>query len=252
MQAKSREEIIRELKTIEPGSRYYATTLLGTEDGKIEWSTFTGWVGWVNGKPGREIRQASTVYPDRMVELWDDLGETYVVVNNVAGLIIYRHVGGHALVKKEIADKHLAYIVSPRETAFNGPRKGGFRSTVNIPDHAFKKAPRQKLRMHIIKRDRYRCRICGRRPDDYTDIELHVHHIRPWSNGGLTEDDNLITLCDTCHDGLDPHGEHSLFSLLEPGKWTLCVDKSRRDYFEGVRRYREAAQLMFKELKTGE
>jgi 5-methylcytosine-specific restriction endonuclease McrA len=38
--------------------------------------------------------------------------------------------------------------------------------------------------MRILKRDRRRCRVCGRSPDDFVDVTLHVHHIVPWSRSG--------------------------------------------------------------------
>lgn len=61
------------------------------------------------------------------------------------------------------------------------------------------KDPRwQKKRLKILERDNFTCQSC--RNEDNT---LHVHHIdyfntdfnKPW----LTPDNDLITLCDTCH-----------------------------------------------------
>jgi hypothetical protein len=46
----------------------------------------------------------------------------------------------------------------------------------------------------IRKRDGYRCTQCGA-----TDVELHVHHVVPLSQGGSNDPDNLTTLCDACH-----------------------------------------------------
>lgn len=70
-----REDISQELKSIDPGKEYYAITLLGTADGKMFWSAYTHWAGWVNGKPGREIREASIVNASYMAETWKDLGK---------------------------------------------------------------------------------------------------------------------------------------------------------------------------------
>ncbi len=54
------------------------------------------------------------------------------------------------------------------------------------------------MRVDVLRRDNYTCRMCGR---SAADIELHVDHIRPVSRGGLTEMDNLQTLCRDCNLG---------------------------------------------------
>lgn len=242
-----REDISQELKSIDPDKEYYAITLLGTVDGKMRWSAYTHWAGWANGKPGREIREASIVNALYMAETWKDLGEGYLVVNSTTGLLIYVRYGGNALVDKEICEKYFRDIIRAQETAYDGAI--GFKASSSLAPHVFKRAPRPKHRMNIIKRDQYRCKICGRRPDDYTDIELHVHHIRPWKKGGLTEDENLVTLCDTCHDGLQPHGELSLYQLLDPDAFTPNLSNRKNEYIEGVRLYREYAKRRFSDLE---
>jgi len=240
---KLKEEIVKELKTIDPDNEYYAITFLGSCEGKIGYGVQTHWIGWVDDKPGREIREASIVNAEYMAKLWLEIGEDYLVVNSPKGLLFFFRFGGNALVNKELAEKHLGYVLAPKETAYDG--SFGFKGISNMPDYVFKRAPRPKHRMRILKRDKYRCRLCGRSPDNHTDIELHVHHIRPWSRGGLTENDNLITLCDTCHDGLDPHEEHSLFSVLFPEKWNSDKEARSKEYYKGVYQYRQAAQKLF-------
>ena len=56
-----------------------------------------------------------------------------------------------------------------------------------------------KLRYSILKRDGFRCKICGRSAED--GVKLHVDHIIPVSKGGKTTPDNLRTLCDQCNLG---------------------------------------------------
>jgi hypothetical protein len=57
----------------------------------------------------------------------------------------------------------------------------------------------QKKRLEILQRDNFRCRSCD---DDLNT--LHVHHwnydnqLNPWEY----KDDDLITLCETCHEAL--------------------------------------------------
>ena len=64
------------------------------------------------------------------------------------------------------------------------------------------------LRYDVMKRDNFRCTICGRSADD--GVTLHVDHIKPVSKGGKTEMSNLRTLCDYCNlgksDKYDPSG----------------------------------------------
>lgn len=55
------------------------------------------------------------------------------------------------------------------------------------------------LRYDVLKRDKFRCVICGATAQD--GVKLHVDHIFPVSKGGKTELDNLRTLCERCNRG---------------------------------------------------
>ena len=64
------------------------------------------------------------------------------------------------------------------------------------------------LRYDVLKRDGFRCVLCGASADD--GAKLHVDHIIPVSKGGQTTMGNLRTLCDRCNTGkrdkYDPTG----------------------------------------------
>jgi hypothetical protein len=94
--------------------------------------------------------------------------------------------------------------------------------------------------MAVLHRDGRRCRICGRNPDDNVDIVLHVHHIRPWALGGATEVSNLITLCHTCHGGLEPHFDPNLYEYVEPTAGTTPLSRFAAGV-AGVAAYRRVA-----------
>ena len=49
----------------------------------------------------------------------------------------------------------------------------------------------------ILHRDNYTCQCCGKK-----NCRLEVHHIKFKSNGGTDDEENLITLCKECHDGI--------------------------------------------------
>lgn len=53
----------------------------------------------------------------------------------------------------------------------------------------------QRWRKDVLKRDDYKCRICG------ASQNLHVHHIKPFNKfkDKRTSIDNGVTLCRECH-----------------------------------------------------
>jgi 5-methylcytosine-specific restriction endonuclease McrA len=56
-----------------------------------------------------------------------------------------------------------------------------------------------KVRYDVFERDGHRCCSCGARVGQ--GVTLHVDHIFPVSQGGLSVFDNLQTLCSTCNFG---------------------------------------------------
>lgn len=58
----------------------------------------------------------------------------------------------------------------------------------------------QNLKQYVLKRDNYLCQSCKKKTKN--NIQLHVHHIKFRSNGGTNTKNNLITLCEPCHNKL--------------------------------------------------
>lgn len=56
-----------------------------------------------------------------------------------------------------------------------------------------------RLRFIVMKRDNFKCKICGRNPAIDSNIILHVDHIKAWANWGETVPENLQTLCSICN-----------------------------------------------------
>jgi hypothetical protein len=61
--------------------------------------------------------------------------------------------------------------------------------------------PSLRLRFRVMQRDRFSCCSCGASPATQPGVELHIDHIKPWSNGGDTTLENLQTLCSRCNLG---------------------------------------------------
>ena len=64
-----------------------------------------------------------------------------------------------------------------------------------------KRDPTEKQRIRILMRDGFSCQSCGAAPHLTRGVELHLDHVVPWSKGGETVDDNLITKCKRCNLG---------------------------------------------------
>lgn len=81
---------------------------------------------------------------------------------------------------------------SIEQSANAPPRTNGKKAKRPIP---------LKLRYHVLKRDGFRCVLCGRSPATVRTAKLHVDHIEPEGRGGLTVAENLRTLCEECNVG---------------------------------------------------
>lgn len=216
------------------GLEYYAVTLTADASGKPENAVHSRWVGWDENDPRYELRAARVVSASH-AELWKSIGQPCYYIFDDLGLLAFMVAGGNGLIERKYAEEATPHWLVPERSYQLGPI--GFVHENLVPTPALKRAPNPKLRMQVIQRDRRRCRICGRNPDDNTDLVLHVHHIRPWERGGLTDPANLITLCHTCHAGLDPHYDPSLFSYISNDG-----SLSDQPFLDGVMRYRQAVQ----------
>ena len=67
-----------------------------------------------------------------------------------------------------------------------------------------KRGPRDiplSLRYFVLKRDEFRCVVCGESPGITRGVVLRVDHTHPWSKGGATVAENLRTTCQACNLG---------------------------------------------------
>lgn len=96
----------------------------------------------------------------------------------------------------------------------NVPRKKAKARKVQFVSDEFKRAQRARMtpayKESILRRDGYRCQICGKSRQDGASLE--VDHIKPVSLGGTSDASNLRTLCFECNRGkgatYDPYGEN--------------------------------------------
>lgn len=81
-------------------------------------------------------------------------------------------------------------------------------SARQLPEHD--RTISDSVRAAVLERDGFACRECGwqysmRNPADRRSA-LELHHVKPHVQGGKNEVDNLVTLCNVCHD--QKHARH--------------------------------------------
>jgi hypothetical protein len=68
--------------------------------------------------------------------------------------------------------------------------------------------PSLRLRFLVMRRDNFKCRLCGASPALNPGVVLVLDHVKSWDSGGQTVIENLQTLCEPCNGGkgnLPPH-----------------------------------------------
>lgn len=110
-------------------------------------------------------------------------------------------------------------VVFPKDmshvpTGYLGPERNDELDAAAKPV-VFRTSVSKRLRFRVMRRDGYRCRLCGMTRDD--GVTLEVDHIVAVANGGATQESNLWTLCHPCNNGKSDmqlhHEQESLTSV---------------------------------------
>ena len=206
---------INRLQKIQPSRRhdYYFFALFADDEGRFQYDIMSKWVGFTNDKPRREIRAARLVNAPGLIKHFKKIGQPVFVINTLKDLRIYSLLtGGNAVIQKRLADRYLKYWIAPGVCVYSFA--GGFESINLVPKEKLERRPSPKLRKQVLMRDNSRCRLCGASPKRNKHVSLELHHITPYSLSGLTDENNLVTLCRLCHDKLKPHYDLSLFHKI--------------------------------------
>jgi hypothetical protein len=229
------DQRLASLATTRDDCLYYTLTFTADDKGNVICDSMSHFAGWSPDRDGWELRVPRLVKPHFGEVFWRQRGYPFACFHSRDELPLFFMGGGNALIEQTLFAEEMPDFLEPSTTVRVG--NIGFVDPDALDPVALRRAPTPKLRMAVLKRDDYRCKICGRRPSDYVDLELHVHHARPWAKGGLTLLENLITLCHTCHSGLDPHFEAPLIDLI-PHKINESRDEKLEDFLKGVANYR--------------
>ncbi|QID19374.1 HNH endonuclease [Nitrogeniibacter mangrovi] len=227
-----KDEILRLMTQPEqPNALYYHCSAVIDPEKGLQWSVQTQWCGYADERPRREIRKGCLYHGEAQRNWLHEAGYPALLINDELDLKYFYLLGGNALILQELAEKRFAHHIEPT-VCLRESGGLGFASADSLSKTQLQHAPTKTVRMEVLTRDGRRCQICGRSPAYYVDVELHVHHAIPWGKGGMTEVQNLITLCKTCHDGLEPHCDMDLVNLLHEKYPNVAFT-----YLEDIKRY---------------
>lgn len=111
----------------------------------------------------------------------------------------------------------------------------------------------ERIKKELRQQADNQCPICGEN-DEFT---FEYHHIKPHSEGGESEEENLILLCRNCHAKVH-HGKISQTEILKEKESLRSSNPSRRAspirsnviYFPGINRGQVANNIEKIEIKT--
>lgn len=251
---------LERMQRLSPEGEYFALRLTADHRNVPTRSCDSWWVGDSDkgGEQGHwELRRASPTDPALRAQAWATMGQSWVTADDEEQLAIFLRMGGNALIEAGLAEKRLPSVIGRQECVRDGLDESGtldargYIAFREMPeDAAVARTPRRKVRMSVLARDDFRCVVCGRRPRDHIDLELHVHHLIPWRLSGPTALDNLVTLCGTCHKGLRSDFEPKLRELAGlPGPIDTW-DFNNVELDDSVARYRDLLTFICDDPET--
>jgi hypothetical protein len=91
--------------------------------------------------------------------------------------------------------------VQPQPEEERKPESGMIKARRKKTPPRTSRAPSDRLRFLVMRRDNFSCRSCGRSPAVEQGVILHIDHLKAWAEGGETVLENLQTLCERCNLG---------------------------------------------------
>ena len=164
-------------------------------------------------KIGRLYNSSEEDYFENILQVWQTLGrqpkyrEMEAPLSKLHISSYERKFGSWRLALESFIDyvNMKDDVAPPEPEVINAHEK-----PTSIPDASGKKKKPNKRtnrianlrqRFRVMKRDDFKCVLCGASPANKSGCELHIDHIVPWSLGGETVEENLRTLCSECNLG---------------------------------------------------
>jgi len=103
----------------------------------------------------------------------------------------------------------------------------------------------QRRKRHVLARDKESCLVCSKTEEN--GVKLTMQHIRPFSRGGETTSQNLVTLCEPCNQN---YGIEEVTELYEKADLHFGYDPSIIRGFPTAKARHKAAEFSDNLMQT--
>ncbi|AZB50551.1 hypothetical protein [Synechococcus phage S-H1] len=181
--------------------------------------TYAEWTAW--GLPKQDQIEAPSDCKSKDLGAWTIENKELVLTSNESRCIDFERCNSSAqildwifhyrgrLSQQEMADLLRAFelILNPRRNycSFGQDKRADGLDLLNqwLNPKPQRKPIKPSVRFEVLKRDGYRCQMCGATAKDGATLE--IDHIHPVSKGGSNEPSNLQVLCRDCNAGKRDH-----------------------------------------------
>lgn len=163
------------------------------------------------GRHNRERREPDAIKTNVMANALEELGYFLYIITRQEHFKYWLNKYGWAIVSKEFCRSNMAEWLTPKY-CLKTSHKTFWDATLLTNDtnkHPIPKGLQRKIR----NRDGNACKLCGIKSSD--DRSLTGHHIRPFSKGGMTAEDNLLTLCRSCNENIGDEYLPKLYEFID-------------------------------------
>ncbi|MGY2313133.1 HNH endonuclease [Pseudomonas sp. SDO5522_S412] len=178
-----------DLKLVCGGYGYFSTLTLGSAPDST----------------GVEVRKPSLVNSEVFPAALEELGVSYIIVNNENSYYDWTCIQGWAIADEKFVRECIPHWIKKRKCLISP--YGSFTDIELASASIRKRSFRGKFKKRILDRDGNKCINC---PE--TD-GLTLQHVRPYSQGGETSFRNLVTLCERCNQDMGAGTYRELYDL---------------------------------------
>jgi len=119
--------------------------------------------------------------------------------------------GEHPSPKIEFKKGNIPWSKGKKLLYATGENNPNWKGRITSEHQKLRHSPEMKeLRAKTFKRDKYSCKLCGRKRIPGDRVILEIHHIKPFATHKELRfnEDNVITLCAECHRKTETYGKN--------------------------------------------